>query len=251
MPETEHERRLSPEARSRLYHHYATMDTGIPSNAQDQADGRWSYFRKYLLPWMPGGKTDAIVDVGCGSGSLLRFLMEQGYKNLCGIDRSAEQVELARRTGLGSIVSEGDAVAFLRERPGQFDCICAVDFIEHLDRSEAIAFLEVGREALLPGGVLVIQTINGASPFCGNYVYGDLTHESTFTARSLSQAMRFTGFTDLHTRSIDPVPHGLKSAFRFAVWQIIKSVLIGCVVVETGMAHGIIVSQNLIAVGRK
>jgi hypothetical protein len=35
----------------------------------------------------------AVLDVGCSTGMFLRVLKDQGYKNLVGVDVSAEQVE--------------------------------------------------------------------------------------------------------------------------------------------------------------
>ena len=42
-----------------------------------------------------------MVDIGCGSGQLVRCLLADGY-DAAGIDVSPEQVALARRAGLGT-----------------------------------------------------------------------------------------------------------------------------------------------------
>ena len=48
--------------------------------------------------------------------------------------------------------------------------------------------------SLTPGGVFIARTPNWSSPFGGGYRYGDLTHETSFNARSLRQLGNTAGF---------------------------------------------------------
>jgi 2-polyprenyl-3-methyl-5-hydroxy-6-metoxy-1,4-benzoquinol methylase len=250
MPAVKRSRSLSEATRSKLYNRYVSTDVRLAVALGDRPAARWAYFSKYFLPLMPSDMSAPIVDIGCGSGSLLGFLRERGYHNLAGIDRSPEQVEIARQANLGSIVSEGEALAFLQERANAYQCIVSIDFVEHLDRAEAMTFFELGHKALRKNGTLVLQTINGASPFFGNYFYGDITHETVFTARSLDQAMSVAGFREMHVRGVDPVPRGLRSTLRYAGWQLIKALFVIGLTIETGVRRGNVVSQNLILVAR-
>lgn len=95
-----------------------------------------------------------LLDVGCGTGGLLRRL--RGWfprAELGGIDFSPRAVELARqRTGLP--VEQGSALA-LPVPDGSLAAITCVDVVYQFEDPVA-AYREFGR-ALAPGGVLVIN----------------------------------------------------------------------------------------------
>ena len=74
--------------------------------------------------WLPSGPL-AIVDIGCGTGSLSVILAEQGHA-VQGIDLSPAMIALAREkaAALGLTISfEVMDAAFPRLTPGQFDVI--------------------------------------------------------------------------------------------------------------------------------
>ena len=66
-------------------------------------------------------------------------------------------------------------MAFLHARPQRFDLVTGLDIVEHFTKDEVLDFLDACREALRPGGRLVLQTPNGESPFGGAVRYGDFT----------------------------------------------------------------------------
>jgi predicted TPR repeat methyltransferase len=129
-----------------------------------------------------------------------------------GIDLSGEQVELAHRRGLDT-VERAEAMEYLRDKPGQFAAITAFDLFEHLTRPELFDLLDAIHRALRPGGRLIVQTVNGGSPFHGLIRYGDLTHETAYTPSSLAQAFRVTGFRSMSFHEIVIPVYGLKARF--------------------------------------
>uniref|UniRef100_A0A915DSE7 Methyltransferase domain-containing protein n=1 Tax=Ditylenchus dipsaci TaxID=166011 RepID=A0A915DSE7_9BILA len=60
----------------------------------------------------------AVIDFGCGNGSLLRKLHENGYMNLLGVDYSSNAIELAKKTSEQNRGSSESSVMF-----EQFDLI--------------------------------------------------------------------------------------------------------------------------------
>jgi 2-polyprenyl-3-methyl-5-hydroxy-6-metoxy-1,4-benzoquinol methylase len=247
-PPDDHAARLDTSYRDALYGSYVTTHAGtVDATTRGPVV---AHFRRHILPHLPARRDARICDVACGSGELLALLSEEGYAACEGVDRSSEQVRAARAASVRG-VTEGDAFAFLSSRTGEFDAIVAVDFLEHLVKAEVIEFLAVARHALRPGGRLVVQTCNGASPMFGRIRYGDFTHETAFTDRSITQVFLAAGLAPLGVYGIDPVAHGARSLVRAAAWRAIKAAAAAYLAVETGVLRGHILSQNLVAVAAR
>ena len=113
-----------------------------------------------------------------------------------------------------------DIVSFLAERPQSWDCIILKDVIEHLPRKQVIPTLSAIYQALTPGGSVVIETGNLASP-AGMFVrYIDFTHESGFTENSLRQILRAVGFSAIAMSGNSPVIYSWRSYFRTLVQRL-------------------------------
>lgn len=123
--------------------------------------------------------------------------------------------------------------------------VLATDVLEHLTRNEVVATMDLIRMSLKPTGMVVAQVPNAGSPFGGHFRYGDWTHESWFTVRSLRQLTLATDFRDLVVVPCKPSPHGAKSALRVAVWAVASSTMKLALAAETGVVRGHIVTQNM------
>jgi 2-polyprenyl-3-methyl-5-hydroxy-6-metoxy-1,4-benzoquinol methylase len=207
-------------------------------------------WRDYFASLLPADRSARIADIGCGSGSFLYFLNAQGYTNACGVDRSPEQIELAQRYGIEGAV-EGDAMSFLAANPAAFDCVATFDVLEHLERSETLAFLRAMFAALRPGGQLILRTANGAGPLAGRIRYADFTHLQSFTLSSISQVLRLAGFERIRVLPEGPRVHGAISAARWMLWQGINAGLRLYLATETGQIQREIFTRNLIAVAHR
>jgi hypothetical protein len=145
----------------------------------------------------------------------------------------------------------GDLVEFLQKHPGGFDCITALDVIEHFPKREILPLLDVLYQALKPSGTFMMQSPNVDGPFGSRYRYSDFSHEVAFTKTSISQALSVIGFTNILICPTGPVVHGLLSAGRWVLWQTIRLLLQLFLLAETGSFRGHILTQNLIAVAQK
>lgn len=230
--------------RQRLYARYVTM-RGI-----DGADGGATWARRHVLRRMPAAREVSILDIGCGAGEVVQMMHDAGYRNTRGIDVSEEQVALAHERGV-----EGVELADLRDHLSSsrdtYDVIVALDVLEHFEPDEVLGLLDLVGQALKPGGQLLARTPNAASPFFGSYRYGDLTHGLAFTVRSLRQGLASTGFKEAAFSAVNPVPHGLLSTARFALWQLIAGLFKLCLAIETGQLRGHIVTQNIVVTARR
>ncbi|MGD0768941.1 MAG: class I SAM-dependent methyltransferase [Tepidisphaeraceae bacterium] len=92
-----------------------------------------------------------ILDVGCFTGSLLKYLGPEWDRN--GVEPSVAAAQITRRTGATVL---GATLEDIPPRTPPFDVITAIDVIEHI--SEPFAFFERSRDLLKPGGVVLIVT---------------------------------------------------------------------------------------------
>jgi SAM-dependent methyltransferase len=95
--------------------------------------------------------TPDVLDVGCGTGVVLRELM--GWANPTGLDMSGLALGFCRHRSLTRLVQGDGSDLPLQNR--QFDAIIGLDIFEHIDDHVA-AFAEAYR-VLRPGGILVLS----------------------------------------------------------------------------------------------
>lgn len=234
---------MNDEMRSRLYAAYSTTHAGTANESSGEIT-----FQRSILPHLPIRREVAIVDLGCGQGQLVRQLLRHGYRNSRGIDISPEQVQLAHAAGITQVELGDYRKGF---RGNSLDVVIATDFFEHLTKVEVLEALDRVYDALRPGGILVLRVPNSVSPFSGNYRYGDITHETSFTARSLRQIGAAARFESVESFASPPPVHGAKSFARSLVWKIVSGGMKLALAAETGTFHGHLVTQNIVAVMQK
>jgi 2-polyprenyl-3-methyl-5-hydroxy-6-metoxy-1,4-benzoquinol methylase len=230
--------------RKRLYDAYASQHADV-SDGEATALVYRRDIRPALLPPVAG----PVVDIGCGQGQLVSLMLADGY-DAAGIDVSPEQVALARAAGEDRIL-HGDYRELLDQRAGQLAAVTATDVLEHLGKAEVLETFDRVAAALIPGGVFVARVPNAASPFSGRIRYGDFTHESSHTARSVRQVAAAAGFAEITVRPCPPFAHGVVSAGRVMVWKSVSALCKVALAAETGVVHGHIVTQNLTFTARK
>lgn len=219
--------------RERAYAGYSLVEAGADSEQRRQSEVIAAQaLLKRVRHWLPRDQAVEWLDVGCGRGALLETLLGAGYSRARGVDASPEQVGMAA-TRAGQVQC-ADAREYLAAHRGRFDVISAIDLVEHFDRTELFEFTDLLYAALKPGGLLLLQTPNAASPFFGSVRYGDLTHELAFSPPSLAGLLTLSGFIECEAVECGPYPHGLASAARWLVWRLLRLALVGWNLIETG-----------------
>ena len=224
--------------RSRLYEAYASQHAGSGGG-----EAAALVYRRDIRPLLPPPAAGPAVDLGCGRGDLVRLLRADGF-DAEGIDISPEQAALARAAGVAQ-VRQADFRVILAAHPAHYVVITATDLLEHLTKPEVLQTFDDVAAALAPGGVFVGRVPNAVSPLGGHIRAGDFTHQTSFTARSIRQLAAAAGFDSILARSCPPVAHGLASAARVLVWQVVSTSYRIALAAETGTLRGHIVTQNL------
>jgi 2-polyprenyl-3-methyl-5-hydroxy-6-metoxy-1,4-benzoquinol methylase len=241
------------EPRGRLYDRYISSgSTGLMPKREVDLLPRLPYLRDIVRRCFPKDKHSAILDLGCGYGALVYAALREGYDNLTGVDTSAEQIAAAHMLGI-SQVSQADVFSYIeKQESNSYDSLIAFDILEHFTKPEIIRVIDEARRVLKPGGRFIVHVPNGESPFVGRILFGDFTHEQAFTQRSLTALFKASDFGEMHCYEDVPVPHGLKSIVRRALWGFIRRLLKFYIIVETGdTGRNMIFSQNLLAVAFK
>jgi len=230
--------------KDRLYRAYASQHAGFSSVTSVALT-----YRREIRPFLPAPSAGPVIDIGCGQGGLVGVLLADGY-DAHGVDISPEQVQIARAAGLVQ-VCQGDYREALAEYPAGFAAVTATDLLEHLTKDEVLATFDQVLVALAPGGVFIARVPNAVSPMGGHIRYGDFTHESSYTERSIRQLVAATGFQSVSVQACPPIAHGFLSAARAVVWKPVSGLLKVMLAAETGQIRGHIVTQNMTFTARK
>jgi cyclopropane-fatty-acyl-phospholipid synthase len=157
---------------------YWTSDDAGYGLADAQRDKLDLVCRKLML-----GPGTALVDMGCGWGSLTVHAAGQYQADVTGVTLSAEQGGYARERlrGLGLTGRARVLIQDYRDTgAGRYDAIASLEMGEHVGAAGYPAFCAALRARLRPGGRLLIQQMSrgrnapGGGPFIESYVAADM-----------------------------------------------------------------------------
>lgn len=194
-------------------------------------------------------KNSRIVDVGCGHGAHIYFLHKNNYTNIYGFDISKEQINLGHKIGVKSIEHKS-IEQFCKDNKDPVDVFLLIDLLEHLTYNELFTLLDKLYLQLGNNGKLVIHVPNAEGIFGMQIRYGDLTHETAFTPKSINQLLTTIGFTQIVCYEDKPIVHGVKSFVRRVLWELLTLKFRLLAMAETGTTNNIL-SRNMLVVAKK
>jgi len=115
---------------------------------------RFSGILRSIEPYV---KHRSLLDVGCGTGFLLRSAHELGYLRSVGVDTSSAAIDIARQSlvGTGAVVRmAGDPVSLFQDK---FGVVSFIDSLAHIEHFDAV-FSSICQNNLSKDGVLLIRT---------------------------------------------------------------------------------------------
>lgn len=239
---------MSYQYRKVLYQDYYQNQSGrhIQLQIEEKMKSDELLFKAEVLPLLPSNKNIAILDIGCGFGSLIMMLKKQGYQNLKGIDLSESQVKIARDFGLNE-VEVNDISSYLANKENHFDVITGIDIIEHFSKDELVELLNLIKKSLKPGGIAIFRTPNNDAPFATVFANGDFTHENYMNSSSAQQLSLSIGFTQIEVRASHLEVSGfIKETIRKIVWGIISLTIKIILFASARSSKSVLLSPNMI-----
>ncbi len=172
----------------------------------------WQYGRIFALAGVSALRGMRVLEVGCGAGPGLRYLVAQGALAV-GLDHSRYALETAQQVAPTSSVVVSDSATSLVVSDQCVDLVLLSELVEHLPAASAL--LGECWRVLRPGGRIIVTTPNlwdsrrVLSPLAGHVWsgYTDPTHINLYTPLRLARELRAAGFARVgwHT--------GVKPAF--------------------------------------
>lgn len=167
-----------------------------------------------LAPLQPGLK---VLDIGCGTGSQLRYFSDRGYQ-ICGIDLSQTMLGLAKsKLGENALLAMGDAIRI--PFPSQtFDLVIASLFIHQLAPALRSAMLVETSRVIKPSGQILLVDFHVLSR---RSVRGNLTYALISTIEFMAGWEHFSNSRDFLARDGIP-PLAIEHQ-----WRIKKKIVTG------------------------
>lgn len=197
-----------------------------------------------LLRCLRGTAGAIALDAPCGYGNLL-YLYKMNSIDASGVDLDEQQVALARSLNLQAQVGD---ITNLPEGQ-QYDIISSFDFIEHIEKSDALVVLDRFHAALKEGGCLVLRTPCADTPFGLRDFAEDPTHKWIGSSLCLISMLKICGFSTVEVREDWPLPRRFTGP-RLVVARILRG-LLRLVMVHAGYGHPLCMSSSMILVARK
>lgn len=176
----------------------------------------FEFYRRNYLRHVPADREAPILVISCGPGYFVDMLVRHGYRNVIGIDSDGAKGEHGRRRGLDC--RKERAFPFLAAHPDAFQAIFCEQELNHLTKPEILAFLSLCRDALRPGGTLIVHALNGANPITGAEALAqNFDHYNTFTEYTMRQVLEYADF-----ERVEVIPLHLyvfyKNPFNYVAW---------------------------------
>ncbi|MCK5779062.1 MAG: class I SAM-dependent methyltransferase [Rhodospirillales bacterium] len=149
----------------------------------------------------------SVLEIGCGTGLLLRYLEACGYARIAGLDRDENLLDTLSDLNRSEI-HIGDAATVLNEKfAGQrFDRIVMFDVAEHIDLPDLIELLKALRGFLSDDGKLLLRVPNIESPWGLKMFFGTFDHVTPLGPGRLRELARLTGWKCVSVSPQEPVP---------------------------------------------
>ena len=207
------------------------------------------YYRALLASRLPADRSGEILDVPCGQGGMLYTLQRLGYQNVTGYDLDTQRLAVGRKLGLP--VFEGNVFEVLERRPdASLACILSMDFLEHVEKIDAVRFLELALAKLAPGGRLLVRTPCADAPTGASHIFNDMTHKWAATSGVLRWLLGAVGFESVEIFGEHPSTAMAHGALRVPLFGMVR-LLVRALTLALGVENPRVLSPSMWGLGCK
>jgi SAM-dependent methyltransferase len=182
------------------------LPPGVYSLFEERFRGSPEAIREKQRSYLPrlAAAPGPVLDVGCGRGEFLALLADAGIR-ASGVE--VNPIAVAECRAAGREVTMGDGLALLESLPERsLGAVSALQVVEHWTPEVIFAFLRAARRALVPGGVLIAETINVDSLSTWRAFFLDPSHVRPVPADGLRFLAEAAGFADVEVEPLAPLP---------------------------------------------
>ncbi|MFH1133118.1 MAG: class I SAM-dependent methyltransferase [Nanoarchaeota archaeon] len=143
------------------------------------------------------GKGALVLDIGCGNGRALRYLIGKGLRGV-GIDISESMLELARKNVPQGKFLKQDFV-HLRYQRRSFAAIISFFALNHVSKAEFRDIISMSKTLLKKDGLLLLGMVKGKDEglFTGFYGKKMALYGAGYSKKELTGILRSCGFINL------------------------------------------------------
>ncbi len=134
-----------------------------------------------------------ILDIGAGRGEFLELMAEEGLV-ASAVDINPKMAAMCEEAGLRCVV--GDALGVLASYPdASLGAVTGFHVIEHLPFKTMVRLMDEALRALVPGGLLILETPNPANILTASrWFYLDPTHRNPLPGELVAMIAEARGF---------------------------------------------------------
>jgi SAM-dependent methyltransferase len=171
-----------------------TLNSSNNKSRRIKAIARFFGLKNRYFKYFKVAKTDLIVELGCGDGSLMFEMQEAGYKYLIGIEPSETYRFVSEKLTILHILANEYFVSAEKDSVG---LIISMDCFEHIPYKDLDQLFCLAMNALKPNGKIVFRVPNMASPLAMPNYYGDATHVTALNQQSVFQLVHKNNFSSI------------------------------------------------------
>lgn len=170
------------------------------------------YFRDYTIK--NNVESPKVLDIGSGKGNHLNGFSRCGIKAF-GLDKRDECIKVLDKFDIRFCDIEKEKFPF---EDNFFDFVFSKSVLEHVENTDN--FLRESLRVLKPGGKAIMLTPDWKSQM--SFFWDDYTHVKAFTRKSLQNAMKINGFSEIECEYFLQLPFVWKYPFLKFVTKIIR-----------------------------
>lgn len=151
------------------------------------------------------GPSQAVLEIGCGTGLFLRYLERRGYTDIVGVDMDENLSDALADLVRAEVHLDDIATVLDGPLKGRtFDRIVLLDVAEHLRLDVLVALLARLRDHIRPGGRMLLRVPNVESPWGLKMFFGSFDHVTPLTAGRMGELGVMSGWACTGTFPQEP-----------------------------------------------